>query len=72
MPAVSQRHVLKMKRPGRVVRMVVRVQPDGSGNGFGWGQLSHALAWVLFVGALSVEEATAITHRSARSGAEPN
>lgn len=24
------------------------VQPDGSGNGFGWGQLSHLLAWPLF------------------------
>ena len=26
------------------------VQSDGSGNGFGWGQLSHLLGWVLFVG----------------------
>jgi len=25
------------------------LQPDGSGNGFGWGQLSHVLAWVLKV-----------------------
>ena len=34
------------------------VQPDGSGNGFGWGQLSHLLGWVLFVGGLNVEEVT--------------
>jgi hypothetical protein len=32
------------------------VQPDGSGNGFGWGQASHVLAWVLHVGGLSVDE----------------
>ena len=31
------------------------VQSDGSGNGFGWGQLSHLLGWVLFVGDLEVE-----------------
>ena len=45
-------------------------QPDGSGNGFGWGQASHALAWVLHVGALEPEAVTAVTHRSARSGAD--
>ena len=31
------------------------VQADGSGNGFGWGQLSHLLGWVLFVASLEVE-----------------
>jgi len=46
------------------------VQSDGSGNGFGWGQLSHVLAWVLHVGALDVEEVTAMTHRSDKSGAD--
>ena len=46
------------------------LQPDGSGNGFGWGQLSHLLGWVLFVGGLGVEEVTAMTHRSAASGAD--
>jgi len=46
------------------------VQPDGSGNGFGWGQVSHALAWVLHVGGLDVDEVTAITHRSEKSGAD--
>jgi predicted dehydrogenase len=46
------------------------VQSDGSGNGFGWGQLSHLLGWVLFVGGLDVEEVTAITHRSEKSGAD--
>lgn len=46
------------------------VQPDGSGNGFGWGQLSHVMAWVLHVGGLEVEEVTAITHRSEKSGAD--
>ena len=25
------------------------VQPDGSGNGFGWGQFSHTFAWVFKV-----------------------
>eukprot|EP01079_Euglenida_sp_SAG-EU17-18_P007736 gene7736-1385_t len=40
------------------------VQRDGSGNGFGWGQVSHVLAWVLHVGALDVEAVTASTHRS--------
>ena len=34
-------------------------QPDGSGNGFGYGQLSHLLGWVLHVGALDVEEVAA-------------
>jgi len=46
------------------------VQPDGSGNGFGWGQLSHLLGWVLMVGGLDVEEVTALTHRSEKSGAD--
>jgi predicted dehydrogenase len=46
------------------------VQPDGSGNGFGWGQSSHVLAWVLHVGGLDVQEVTAITHRSEHSGAD--
>jgi len=46
------------------------LQEDGSGNGFGWGQLSHLLGWVLFVGGLEVEEVTAITHRSEASGAD--
>jgi predicted dehydrogenase len=35
------------------------VQPDGSGNGFGWGQSSHAVAWPLFVGGLDIEEVSA-------------
>jgi len=46
------------------------LQLDGSGNGFGYGQLSHLLGWVLHVGNLDVEEVTAITHRSERSGAD--
>lgn len=46
------------------------VQPDGSGNGFGWGQLSHLLGWILKVGNLEVEEVTALTHRSEKSGAD--
>jgi len=46
------------------------VQPDGSGNGFGWGQISHAIAWPLFVGGLEVDEVTAMTHRSEKSGAD--
>ena len=37
------------------------VQADGSGNGFGWGQLSHLLGWVLFVGGLNVEEVVTLT-----------
>ena len=37
------------------------VQADGSGNGFGWGQLSHLLGWVLFVGGLGVEEVITLT-----------
>ena len=45
-------------------------QPDGSGNGFGWGQASHALAWVLGAGNLKVEKVTATTHRSETSGAD--
>ena len=45
------------------------VQPDGSGNGFGWGQLSHLLGWVLYVSGLDVQTVTAITHRSSKSGA---
>jgi predicted dehydrogenase len=34
------------------------VKPSGTmvGNGFGWGQLSHVLAWVLHVGSLDVEQ----------------
>ena len=46
------------------------IQPDGSGNGFGWGQASHVLAWVLFVAGLDVTEVTAMTHRSEKSGAD--
>jgi predicted dehydrogenase len=46
------------------------VQSDGSGNGFGWGQSSHVLAWVLGVGKLDVTEVTAMTHRSENSGAD--
>jgi predicted dehydrogenase len=46
------------------------VQTDGSGNGFGWGQSSHVLAWVLGVANLQVKEVTAITHRSENSGAD--
>ena len=46
------------------------VMPDGSGNGFGYGQASHVLAWVLGVGGLQVDEVTAITHRSEKSGAD--
>merc|ERR1719277_88045 len=46
------------------------VQPDGSGNGFGWGQLSHLLGWVLHVAKLDVEAVTAMTHRSEKSGAD--
>lgn len=45
-------------------------QPDGSGNGFGYGQLSHLLGWVLKVGGLDVQEVTAMTHRSEKSGAD--
>lgn len=47
-------------------------QPTGGmvGNGFGWGQLSHVLGWVLHVGGLDVSEVTAITHKSATSGAD--
>ena len=45
-------------------------QPDGSGNGFGWGQLSHLLGWVIKVASLDVEEVTALTHRSEASGAD--
>merc|ERR1711990_839145 len=47
-------------------------EPTGTmvGNGFGWGQLSHVLAWVLYVGGLDVEEVTAMTHRSEKSGAD--
>ena len=39
-------------------------------NGFGWGQLSHVLAWVLHVAGLDVDEVTAMTHRSEKSGAD--
>ena len=46
------------------------VQPDGSGNGFGWGQSSHVLAWVLGVGGLDALEVTAMTHRSEKSGGD--
>jgi predicted dehydrogenase len=46
------------------------VQSDGSGNGFGYGQLSHLLGWVLHVGGLDVDEVTAMTHRSEKSGAD--
>jgi len=46
------------------------VQKDGSGNGFGWGQASHVLAWVLGAANLRVDEVTAITHRSEKSGAD--
>ena len=46
------------------------VQSDGSGNGFGWGQSSHVLAWVLGVANLDVTEVTAMTHRSEKSGAD--
>jgi predicted dehydrogenase len=46
------------------------VMSDGSGNGFGWGQSSHVLAWVLGAGNLKVEEVTAMTHRSEKSGAD--
>ena len=46
------------------------LQEDGSGNGFGWGQASHVLAWVLGAANLKVDEVTAITHRSERSGAD--
>lgn len=46
------------------------VQPDGSGNGFGWGQLSHLLGWVIKVAGIDAEEVTALTHRSERSGAD--
>eukprot|EP00756_Hemistasia_phaeocysticola_P048328 Hpha_TRINITY_DN22758_c0_g1::TRINITY_DN22758_c0_g1_i1::g.34223::m.34223 len=45
-------------------------QKDGSGNGFGWGQVSHAMAWVIYVAGLEVEEVTAMTHRSPTSGAD--
>jgi predicted dehydrogenase len=46
------------------------LQSDGSGNGFGYGQLSHLLGWVLHVAGLDVEEVTAMTHRSEKSGAD--
>jgi len=47
-------------------------EPTGKmvGNGFGWGQLSHVLAWVLHVADLDVEEVTAMTHKSEKSGAD--
>ena len=41
-----------------------------TGNGFGWGQLSHVLAWVLHVGGLEPVEVTALTHKSDKSGAD--
>jgi len=47
-----------------------QLQKDGSGNGFGWGQVSHAMAWVFYVAGLEVEEVTAMTHRSPASGAD--
>jgi predicted dehydrogenase len=46
------------------------IQSDGSGNGFGWGQASHVLAWVLGAANLQVDEVTAMTHRSQQSGAD--
>ena len=46
------------------------VMPDGSGNGFGYGQASHVLAWVLGAANLKVDEVTAMTHRSEKSGAD--
>ena len=36
------------------------------GNGFGWGQLSHVLAWVLHVAGLEPLDVTATTHTSDR------
>ena len=47
-------------------------QPCGgmSGNGFGWGQLSHLLAWVFKVTQLRPVEAYAAMGRSGRSGAD--
>lgn len=47
-------------------------QPTGSmvGNGFGYGQLSHMLAWVLKVGGLVPSEAYCSMTHSERSGAD--
>merc|ERR1719189_124165 len=58
------------KNEGWVKPTGTMVQSDGSGNGFGWGQLSHLFAWVVMVGALDVQEVTAMTHRSEKSGAD--
>lgn len=58
------------KNEGWVKPTGTMVQSDGSGNGFGWGQLSHLLAWPIMVGALEVQEVTAMTHRSEKSGAD--
>ena len=41
-----------------------------TGNGFGWGQLSHLLAWVFKVCGLTPVDAFAAMGRSARSGAD--
>lgn len=41
-----------------------------AGNGFGWGQLGHALAWALAVSGLEPADVTATTARSAASGAD--
>jgi len=40
------------------------------GNGFGWGQLSHLLAWIFKVTSMTPTEAYAVMTRSASSGAD--
>ena len=48
------------------------VQPTGrmSGNGFGWGQLSHLFAWIFGVTALEPCAVFAVLSPSSRSGAD--
>ena len=48
------------------------VKPSGSmmGNGFGWGQLSHLLAWVFKVTSLEPCEVSALMTTSPKSGAD--
>ena len=58
------------KNTGWVQATGSMLQSDGSGNGFGYGQASHVLAWVLGAANLKVDEVTAMTHRSEKSGAD--
>lgn len=47
-------------------------KPVGSmlGNGFGWGQICHLLAWVHYVADLRSKEVNCIMHHSEKSGAD--